>query len=80
MDVLKVVKVNKEAFSLQVRSHAADTGESLLDSIMHITEKNKLEIEVIPRLLTKELKELLEIEAAKLKLVIREEREELQIE
>lgn len=69
MDDLKVVKINKESFSFEVRSYAVDHGDNLLDSIMHIAQKNNIEMDVIPRLLTKELKELLESQMVQMKLV-----------
>jgi len=69
MNEINVVQINRDEFSLKVKQHSIESGESLMDSILHICNKNNIEVEVASKLITKDLKELIEVEMVKLNLI-----------
>jgi hypothetical protein len=67
---LKVVKQEKEKFSKRVEEFSLEANCTYLDAILELAEREKLELEIVPKLITARLKELLEIEATELNLLV----------
>ena len=65
------ILLTKEVFSLQVERllEASRIELSILDAIVTISNNNNIEIDVVPKLLTQNLKKLLEIESQKMNLI-----------
>ncbi len=62
---IKIVKHSKEEFSSKVIELVKETNISYLDAVLEMVEFKKIEIEIVAKLITPELKELIEKEAFK---------------
>lgn len=64
-----MIVVDKETFSLEVETFVAKHGARYLDAILEVATDKGLELEVVPKLLTTRLKELLENESMQFNLI-----------
>jgi len=66
---INVTKVTRDDFSMRVKSRVAEDGSDWLDAILSVAAECKIEVESVPRLLTVDIKEMLEDEVSGLNLI-----------
>jgi phytoene/squalene synthetase len=77
IEPLAVVRQQKEEFSREVEEFAAASDCSYLDALLEVIAKKGLEIEIVPKLISSRLKELLEQDAVDLNLLTIRKRQKL---
>jgi phytoene/squalene synthetase len=66
---IRVVKHIKEVFSKEVELFANNAQCTYLEALVELAQRKDIELEIVPRLITTRLRELLEEEAASLNLL-----------
>ena len=55
--------IDRNKFNQEIEDFVYETGESYIDAIINFCEKNNVDIETVPKLISKPLKEKIKCEA-----------------